>query len=490
MQNATMMVKENSMNTLKVDQFYIDGNWVTPSSPNRLTVINPATEDIITSIAMGNADDVNAAVAAANRAFMHYSQTSVEERLALLENILAVYKRRYDEMSAIICAELGAPITLCDKAQSAVGVGHLEATIKSLTAFEFEKKNSEGDLIRREPIGVCGLITPWNWPINQIALKVFPALAVGCTVILKPSEVTPLNALLFAEILDEAKVPKGVFNLVNGDGNNVGSVLSKHPDIHMMSFTGSTRAGVHITKDAAETIKRVTLELGGKSPNIILPDANLEKAVKVGVRHCFMITGQCCIAHTRLLIHDCQYHQAASIAKTVANTINTDVPEKQGNHIGPLASAVQFNKVQALIQKGIDEGAELLVGGTGRPEGFDKGYFVKPTIFTQVKNSMTIAQEEIFGPVLVMIAYDDEEEAIQIANETPYGLAAYIHSGSNERALNVMRRLRAGMVRINGSDIGYGSPFGGYKLSGNGREAGDFGLEDYCEVKAVSLPKE
>jgi aldehyde dehydrogenase (NAD+) len=473
---------------LKTEKFYIDGHWVSPAEPRLCEVINPATEKPVCKISMGSAKDVDAAVAAANRAFNAYSQLSVGERLALLEKILTVYKKRYSEMSAVIREELGAPITLCENAQAQVGVGHLEATISSLKRFESEYRNEAGDLIIREPIGVCGLITPWNWPINQIALKVFPALAVGCTVVLKPSEVTPLNALLFTEILDEAGVPAGVFNLVNGDGLSVGTRMSKHPGIQMMSFTGSTRAGTQITKDTADTVKRVTLELGGKSPNIILPDADLVEAVERGVKHCFQNTGQSCNAPTRMLVHESQYEQATQLAAEVAaNTLVGD-PSLEGGHIGPVVSEVQFNRIQALIKTAIEEGATVIAGGEGRPEGVEYGYFVRPTIFANVTNSDTISQEEVFGPVLVMIPYKDEEEAIAIANDTPYGLAAYIQSGDVNKAMRVMRHLRAGMVRINGTDIGYPTPFGGYKLSGNGREGGMFGLEDFCEVKAVSCP--
>ncbi|MFD0987967.1 aldehyde dehydrogenase family protein [Methyloligella solikamskensis] len=476
------------MTDLKTDKFYIDGAWVSPKGGTTEDVINPANEEVIATIAMGTAEDVDDAVAAANRAFATFSETSREERIALLKKILEIYERRYDEMSAVICSELGAPIDLCDKAQTAVGVGHLKATIDALEAFEFEHINTEGDLIRREPIGVCGMITPWNWPINQIALKVFPAMAVGCTVVLKPSEVTPLNALLFAEILDEAGVPPGVFNLVNGDGPTVGSALSKHPDIQMMSFTGSTRAGRLITKDAAETVKRVTLELGGKSPNVILDDADLEKSIKQGLAQCFMNSGQSCNAPTRMLVHESQYADAMAKAGEMAETFEVGQPTERGPHIGPLVSKVQFDKVQGLIETAMGEGAKLLAGGPGLPGGFNRGYFVRPTVFGDVTNDMTIAQEEVFGPVLVMISYGDDEEAIQIANDTPYGLCAFVQSADPERAKKVMRRLRAGMVRINGTDIGFGSPFGGYKMSGNGREGGVFGLEDYCEIKAVSMP--
>ncbi|MEG6508941.1 aldehyde dehydrogenase family protein [Methyloligella sp. 2.7D] len=476
------------MTSLHTDKFYIDGAWVDPKHKESADVINPANEEVIATIAMGSPDDVDVAVAAAKRAFASFSETTKDERLALLKKIRDIYQRRYDEMSALIRDELGAPIDLCDDAQTAVGMAHVNATIAALENFDFEHINSEGDLIRREPIGVCGLITPWNWPINQIALKVFPAIAVGCTVVLKPSEITPLNALLFAEILDEAGVPAGVFNMINGDGINVGSALSKHPDIQMMSFTGSTRAGRLITKDASETIKRVTLELGGKSPNVILADADLKDAVQRGLAHCFHNTGQSCNAPTRMLVHKSQYEDAMALAADLAGETQVGQPAERGPHIGPLVSAMQFDKVQGLIETGMGEGTKLLAGGPGRPAGFNRGYFVRPTVFGNVTNDMTIAQEEVFGPVLVMISYDDDDDAVAIANDTPYGLAAYIQSGDLDHAKAVMRRLRAGMVHINGSDIGAGSPFGGYKMSGNGREGGVFGLEDFCEIKAVSMP--
>ena len=476
------------MNNLKTDKFYINGQWVAPKASQILEVIDPATEQPLCNIALGNQQDVDAAVNAAKEAFTSYSTTPVKDRIELLEKILTVYKRRYDEMAGLICKELGAPMFLSEKAQAKVGEGHLEATISALKNFDAEYKNEEGDLIIREPIGVCGLITPWNWPINQIALKVFPAIAVGCTVVLKPSEVTPLNALLFAEILDEAGVPAGVFNLVNGDGISVGAALSRHPDVQMMSFTGSTRAGTNVSKDAADTVKRVTLELGGKSPNIIFPDADLKRAIKQGILQCFLNTGQNCNAPTRMLIHQSQYDEAKVIAAEVVSKILVDDPTKQGRHLGPVVSKQQFDRIQTLMQIAIDEGASLVAGGLGRPDGFEKGYFVRPTVFADVDNSATICQEEVFGPVLVMISYEDENDAIGIANDTPYGLAAYVQTADETTAMRVMRRLRAGMVRINGSDIGYLSPFGGFKLSGNGREGGSFGLEDFCEVKAVAYP--
>lgn len=471
----------------QTDRFYIGGQWVAPKSADRAEVINPATEEVFATVAMGTAADVDAAVAAAKAAFPTFARTTKAERLELLASIREVYQRRYDEMAQAISEEMGAPITLSDRAQAAVGIGHLDGIVKALEGFEFEHKNAVGDLILHEPIGVCGLITPWNWPINQIALKVIPALAAGCTMVLKPSELTPMNALLYAEILHEAGVPAGVFNLVNGDGPNVGAAISGHPDIAMVSFTGSTRAGVEISRAAAPMVKRVTLELGGKSPNILLDDCDLEKAVTRGVRHCFQNTGQSCNAPTRMLVHESQYEAAMEIAREVAEGTEVGNPAQPGRHIGPLVSQLQYDRVQALIQTGIDEGARLVAGGLGRPDGLNRGYYVRPTVFGDVTNDMRIAQEEVFGPVLAMISYRDEAEAIAIANDTPYGLAAYVQSSDKTRAMAVAREIRAGMVHINGSDISYGSPFGGYKLSGNGREGGVYGIEDFCEIKAISV---
>lgn len=476
------------MTSMQTSKFYIDGVWKAPAGTETAAVLNPATEEPIADIAMGDERDVNAAVAAAKAAFTSFSRTTKMERLDLLGAIRSVYERRRGEMADLITAELGAPITLSRGAQAAVGIGHLDGISRALTALDFDEINAEGDLLVREPIGVCGLITPWNWPINQIALKVLPALAAGCTMVLKPSELTPLNALLYAEILDEAGVPAGVFNLVNGDGPSVGAVLSRHPDVAMMSFTGSTRAGRLITRDAAETVKRVTLELGGKSPNILLDDVDLTKAVTRGVRHCCQNTGQSCNAPTRMLVPDALYAEATKIAKQVAESIEVADPAKEGRHIGPLVSELQFDKVQALIQAGIDEGATLLAGGTGRPDGLTEGWFVKPTVFADVTNDMTIAREEVFGPVLAMIPYKDDAEAVEIANDTPYGLSAYVQSGDDDRAMAMARQLRAGMVHINGADKSFGSPFGGYKMSGNGREGGALGLEEFLEVKMIARP--
>ncbi|MBB3967000.1 aldehyde dehydrogenase family protein [Rhizobium metallidurans] len=469
-------------------KFYIDGQWVDSKVPQDRDVINPATEKAIAVISMGNGDDVNAAVAAANRAFKTYSRSSIDERLGLLEKLLQIYKRRYDEMAETISLELGAPITMSREQQADVGVGHLQGFIDALRHAKEREVLPNGDIVLREPIGVCGLITPWNWPINQIALKVVPALATGCTCILKPSEFTPLNAMLYAEMIDEAGFPAGVFNLVNGDGINCGSALSKHRDIDMMSFTGSTRAGIAVSKDAADTVKRVTLELGGKSPNIVFEDADLEDRVAGSVAECFNNSGQSCDAPTRLLVQRSVYNNAIEIAHRAGMGASVGDPMKEGPHIGPLVSDVQYGRVQTLINAAIDEGAKLIVGGPGRPDGMTEGYFVRPTIFVDVNNSMRIAREEVFGPVLAIIPFDTEEEAIEIANDTAYGLAAYVQTSDPTRAERVAARLRAGMVHINGAPHRYGSPFGGYKQSGNGREGGKFGLEDFQEVKTVHRP--
>ncbi|WP_288193692.1 aldehyde dehydrogenase family protein [uncultured Phyllobacterium sp.] len=468
--------------------FYINGAWVPPLKANDLEVINPATEKPVAIISMGTAADIDRAVAAAKTAFQTYSRTSVEERLALLEKLLAIYKRRYDEMARTITLELGAPITMSTQQQADVGVGHLQGFIDALKALHMREELPNGDLLVREPIGVCGLITPWNWPINQIALKVVPVLATGSTCVLKPSEFTPLNALLCAEMIDEAGFPAGVFNLVNGDGATVGAALSKHKDVDMMSFTGSTRAGIAVSKDAAETVKRVTLELGGKSPNIVFEDADLEDRVAGSVLECFNNSGQSCDAPTRMLVQRSVYDKAVKIAEATGRQAQVGDPQEEGDHIGPLVSHIQYGRVQNLIEAGISEGARVLVGGAGKPEGYETGYFVRPTIFADVRNDMRIAREEVFGPVLALIPFDTEEEAIAIANDTPYGLAAYVQTGDAKRAERVASRLKAGMVHINGGPHRYGSPFGGYKQSGNGREGGKFGLEDFLEVKTIHRP--
>lgn len=469
-------------------QFYINGAWVNPTVASDFPVINPATEQAFATISMGSAADIDDAVAAARTAFDSFSQTTKEERIALLDRILVEYKKRYDEFATLITQEMGAPASMSHNAQAAVGVGHLEGIIEGLKNTEFRETNAGGDTLQREAIGVCGLITPWNWPINQIALKVLPAIAAGCTMVLKPSELTPLDAMLYAEVLHAAGVPKGVFNLVNGDGPSVGAALSRHQDVDMMSFTGSTRGGTAVTRDAAETVKRVTLELGGKSPNIIFADTDVAAAVKRGVRHCFSNTGQSCNAPTRMLVEKSVYDQALEVAKSVADSTTVGNPAEEGRHLGPLVSQLQYDRVQALINIAIDEDATLLAGGPGKPEGFETGYFVKPTIFSHVNNDMRIAREEVFGPVLAIIPFEDEEDAIRIANDTPYGLAAYVQCDDQTKAERVAGQLRAGMVHINGSDMAYGSPFGGYKRSGLGREGGPLGIEDFMEVKLITSP--
>jgi len=476
------------MNKLDRRKFYIDGDWVDPIEPSNYEVRNPATEESIGTISLGTYDDISLAVQAAKQAFASWSLTSKDTRTELLQNILTVYKKRYDEMAEIISLEVGAPIDMSRKSQAGCGIGHLEGFLAALANLETRWQLGNGDTLIREPIGVCGLITPWNWPVNQMALKVLPALAVGCTCVLKPSEMTPFSALLYAEILHEAGVPKGVFNLVNGEGPVAGASLSRHPDVDMVSFTGSTRAGREVTRDAAETVKKVTLELGGKSPNILFADADLEKAVKRGVFGCFYNSGQSCSAPTRMLVERAIYEQVLEIAKVAGDRQTVGNPAEEGRHIGPVISMLQFDRIQDLINSGISEGAKLLVGGPGKPDGFDRGYYVRPTIFYDANNSMRIAREEIFGPVLTIIPFDDEDDAVRIANDTPYGLAAYVETTDDERAQRVAGKLRAGQVYINGSECGYDSPFGGYKMSGNGREGGLFGLEDFLEIKAVSWP--
>ncbi len=465
--------------------FYIDGQWVAPAAARAHDVINPATEEPVGRISLGGAADVNKAVAAAKRAFETYSRTSLAERAALLDKIIAIFQKRMGDVAQAISSEMGAPMWLAGSGQAGSGLGHLMEARKLIDSFEWEY-NLGNARILREPIGVVGMITPWNWPMNQIGCKVAPALAAGCTMVLKPSELSPLNAIVFAEILDEAGVPPGVFNLVNGDGPGVGAVLSAHPDVDMMSFTGSTRAGIAVSKAAADTVKRVSLELGGKSPNIILDDADLKKAVAAGMIHMANNTGQSCNAPSRMFAPKSLYEEVVAIAAATANAIKVQNPaEAEPRAVGPLANANQFQKVQALIQKGIDEGARVAAGGVGRPEGFNRGYFVRPTVFADVTPEMTIAREEIFGPVLSILPYEDEEHAIAMANDTPYGLAAYVQ-GSEERARAVAKRLRAGNVHLNGASPNMAVPFGGYKQSGNGREWGKYGLEEFLEVKAVT----
>lgn len=465
-------------------QFYIDGKWVDPVIPKPFEVINPATEEVCGRISLGSARDVDRAVAAAGKAQEKYAQTTRQQRIELLDAILASFAKRHDDVATAIMEEMGAPWTLAREAQAASGPQHIKAARDALETYAFEERHGT-TLIVKEPIGPCALITPWNWPMNQIACKVAPALAAGCTMVLKPSEIAPFDAMIFAEILDDAGVPPGVFNLVNGDGAGVGSALSSHPDIAMVSFTGSTRAGIAVAQNAAPTVKRVAQELGGKSANIILEDANFEKAVSKGAAECFENSGQSCNAPTRLLVPRDRIAEVTAIAVRIAEAVITGDPTDEKTGMGPVVSELQWNKIQTLIQKGIDEGATLAAGGTGRPAGLSRGYFVKPTVFTDVDNRMTIAREEIFGPVLTIIPYDSEEEAIRIANDTPYGLSGYVSSGSLERARRVASRLRTGMVHINGASLDSMAPFGGYKQSGNGREWGPHGIDEFLELKSV-----
>jgi len=468
-------------------KFYINGKWVTPNSKQSMPVINPATEEEIGKVILGNNDDVDIAVKAANIAFDSFSKTTKEDRLKLLKRIHEVTSDRFEELAQAMSKEMGAPITMSREAQADSGLGHLQGFIEALEKLEEENTLSNGDILTKEPIGVCGLITPWNWPINQITLKVLPAIACGCTCILKPSEHTPISAMLYAEILHEAGVPSGVFNLIHGTGEEVGVALSRHPDIQMISFTGSTRGGMSVTRESAATIKRVTLELGGKSPNLVFADCDIEERVKASVGECMLNTGQSCDAPTRLIVERSCYDDVLNIAKKAAEDTDVGEPQKEGDHIGPLFDKIQFDRVQNMIQVGIDEGARLLAGGLGKPDGFETGWYVKPTIFADVSNDMRVAQEEIFGPVLVIIPFESEEEAIKIANDSPYGLGAYLQTGDKERAQRVSRALRAGAVHINGGGFNYGSPFGGYKQSGNGREGGEMGIEDYLETKTVHV---
>jgi aldehyde dehydrogenase (NAD+) len=465
-------------------QFYIDGKWVDPIRSHDFSVVNPATEEPIATISLGGSADVDRAVAAAKRGFESYSETSPDERLELLRQIIEIYQSKMNEMADTISQEMGAPSSLARKAQAPAGLGHLLEIVKVLEHFKFEELKGS-TLMRKEPIGVCGLITPWNWPMNQIVCKVAPALAAGCSMVLKPSEMAPLSGYLFAQILHEAAVPPGVFNLVNGDGPTVGAAISSHPDVAMVSFTGSTRAGVAVATAAAPSIKRVTQELGGKSANIILEDADFESAVKQGAQECFRNTGQSCNAPTRMLVPRSKMAEAAAIAKRTAEATMVGDPLAEGTRIGPLSSKTQFDKVRRLIEKGIEEGAKLVAGGPGRPDGVTKGYFAKPTVLADVRNDMIVAREEIFGPVLCIIPYENEEDAIRIANDTPYGLSGFVTSANRERAARVAKRIRSGNVHINGAKVDFGGCFGGYKQSGNGREWGEAGLEEFLELKAI-----
>jgi len=465
-------------------QFYIDGAWADPAEPRSFEVINPATETAAGVISLGGTQDVERAVGAARRAFDAYSRTTPAERLALLERVLAAYQAHYDEIASAISTEMGAPITLAKGSQTRIGVGHISAMIEVLKTFPFEELRGTTRLIQ-EPVGVCALITPWNWPMNQVAAKVVPALAAGCTMVLKPSEYSPFSAILWAKVMHEAGVPAGVFNLINGDGVHVGAPLASHREVDMVSFTGSTRAGAEVARSAAASVKRVHQELGGKSPNVLLDDADFERAVKQSVLHVFQNSGQSCNAPTRMLVPEAKMAEVVAIAKRVAEAVVVGDPASAQTLVGPVVSKLQFERVEGYIAKGIAEGARLVTGGVGRPEGLDKGYFVKPTIFSEVRNDMTIAREEIFGPVLCILPYRTEDEAVTIANDTPYGLAAYVWSKDNVRARRVGNRIRAGQVALNGASGDMKTPFGGFKMSGNGREYGEFGLRDFLEVKAV-----
>lgn len=472
---------------MQILRSYVDGHWLEPRpDASFMDVTNPATEATVARIVLGDATDVDRAVQAAHRAFATFGYSTLDQRIASLRRLVQVFERRYDEMVTAISTEMGAPHDLSKDSQAACGPGHLNTVIEAAQALEWESRGGRSSHLVREPIGVCGLITPWNWPINQLAAKIGPALAAGCTVVLKPSELAPLSAQLFAEFIDEAGYAPGVFNLVHGTGPVVGRALSAHPLIDMISFTGSTRAGIDVAKTAADSVKRVAQELGGKNANIVFADADLEKAVKRGVLHCFSNSGQSCNAPTRMLVESSVYERATEIAKSAGDAVQVGDPMRLGPHIGPVVSRTQFEKIQRLIEIGISEGARVLVGGPGKPAGFEQGFYVKPTIFRDVHNQMTIAREEIFGPVLAMIPFRSTDEAIEIANDTPYGLGAYVQTGDVEKARTVARRLRAGSVYLNGASQDYELPFGGYKQSGNGREWGAWGLNEFLEVKSIN----
>jgi len=467
--------------------FYIDGKWVTPKSKEEIKVIDPATEENCAVISLGNKDDVNDAVSAAKRAYSSWAFSTKEERIKLLEKLYENYKKRWADIAEAITLEMGAPKDFATKLQAGTGAAHLKSFIRYLKNFEFEKPlgdHAPNQRLIYEPKGVCALITPWNWPMNQVCLKVMPAIASGCTMVLKPSELAPLSSMILAELIDETKFPAGVFNLVNGDGATTGDALTSHPDINMISFTGSTRAGALISQNAAKDFKRVSLELGGKGANIIFKDADPE-AIERGALRCFRNSGQSCNAPTRMLVEKSMYNEAIERLKKYTETFEVGDPKKEGEHIGPVISETQYNKIQTLIKKGIDEGAKLVAGGPGKPEGLEKGYFVKPTVFADVNNEMEIARTEIFGPVLSVMPFETEEEAIEIANDTPYGLTNYIQTQDKEKVKRVARKLRSGMVDVNGAGIAVDAPFGGFKHSGIGREAGEHGLEEFLEVKAV-----
>ena len=468
-------------------KFYINGKWVSPKSNKSIQVINPATEEVCAEISLGSKEDFNDAVLSAKEAFKTWAFSSKKERLEPLEKLYELYKKRWSDIAETITTEMGAPKDFSTKLQAGTGAAHIKTFIRYLKEFDFEKplgEHAKNQRLIYEPKGVCALITPWNWPMNQTCLKVMPALASGCTMILKPSEVAPLSAMILTELIDEAGFPPGVFNLVNGDGATTGDALTSHPDINMISFTGSTRAGALISQNAAKDFKRVSLELGGKGANIIFKDADPE-AIERGALRCFRNSGQSCNAPTRMLVEKSMYDEAVERVKKFANTMKVGDPKKEGEHIGPVVSEVQYKKIQSLIQKGIDEGAKLVAGGVGKPDGIDKGYFVKPTAFADVNNQMEIARTEIFGPVLSIIPFENEEEAISIANDTDYGLTNYIQTKDKEKANRVARRLRSGMVDVNGAGIAVDAPFGGFKHSGIGREAGKEGLLEFLEVKSV-----
>jgi aldehyde dehydrogenase (NAD+) len=465
-------------------KFFIDGAWVDPIVPAALDVIDPSTEEAFTRIAVGSKADVDKAVAAARSAFPSFSQSTVKDRLALLRNILEIYNRRFEDIAQAVSREMGAPISFARDAQAWAGRAHLEATVTALERFKFSEKRG-ATMIVKEPIGVVALITPWNWPLNQIVCKVAPAIATGCTAILKPSEIAPVSGIIWAEIMEEAGTPKGVFNLVNGTGPDVGQIMAGHPDVDMVSFTGSTRAGIIVAKTAADTVKRVAQELGGKSANIILPDADFETAVRKGVQGCFGNTGQSCDAPTRMLVPIDRHDEALRYAKAEADSFTAGDPRDEKTILGPLVSQLQFDKVQRLIAAGIAEGATLVTGGLGRPEGLNRGFFVRPTIFGHVTNAMTIAREEIFGPVLSVMPYKNEDEAVSIANDTVYGLAAYVQSKNVAHARDIALKMRAGSVYINYPDWDTMAPFGGYKQSGNGREYADWAIHDFLEIKGI-----
>ncbi len=471
------------MDDLNLHKFYIGGEWVDPQGSARMDVENPATEEIVGQIALGSAADVDRAVAAARATFPAFTLMPVADRIAILEAILAAYNKAEDRLAEAMRVEMGAPITWAHDAQVWAGRVHLESTIKAAKEFHWEEQRG-GTRILREGIGVCALITPWNWPMNQIVCKVAPAIAAGCTMVLKPSEIAPLSGLVWAEICHAAGVPPGVFNLINGTGQDVGAVMAAHPDVDMVSFTGSTRAGIMVAEAAAKTVKRVTQELGGKSPNIILPGADLQVAVASGVEGCFGNTGQSCDAPTRMFVPRAQHDEALQIAKVAAEANVTGDPKDAATSLGPLVSRTQWEKAQRLIEAGIAEGATLVTGGPGRPEGLNRGWFVRPTVFGNVRNDMTISREEIFGPVLSILPYDTVDEAVEMANDTPYGLAAFVQ-GPTREAIDVARRLRAGQISLNGPPWDTFAPFGGYKQSGNGREYADWGIHDFCEIKAI-----